>query len=159
MFNSVALWGIGFDPSTLYPHVAPRPPPLPVGSNCISKPPTSPIPIRLHKFLKKSKTTERKTLLDEAQTTFLGSEEEEELRDALSPKYDQLKIKKPWWALEILPLKLRYQKGNNEWVSYIGSASSLSDSALELIGRAVLTWVDRGLFRSRNRMGSKYTEV
>ena len=46
------------------------------------------------------------------------TEEEEELQDALSPKYDQLKIQKAWWILELIPLRLRYQRGDNQWVSY-----------------------------------------
>jgi len=37
--------------------------------------------------------------------------EEEELHDALSPKYDQLKIQKAWWIIELIPLHLRYQRG------------------------------------------------
>ena len=121
MFNSAALWGIGLDPSTLYPFVKPRPPPLPVGSNYIEKHPAKPIPIRVHKYLRKVSVPDMETLIEAAHTPFLGSEEEEELRDALSPKYDQLKIAKTWWVLEILPLKLRYQKGDNQWVSYYGS--------------------------------------
>ena len=121
MFNSAALWGIGLDPLTLYPFVKPRPPPLPVGSNHIEKHPAKPIPIRVHKYLRKVSVPDMETLIEAAHTPFLGSEEEEELRDALSPKYDQLKIAKTWWVLEILPLKLRYQKGDNQWVSYYGS--------------------------------------
>lgn len=49
---------------------------------------------------------------------FLGSEEEEELRDALSPIYDQLDLAKRWWILEIVPMSLRYQRGDNQWVKY-----------------------------------------
>jgi hypothetical protein len=49
-----------------------------------------------------------------------GTEEEEELYDALSPVYDQLKIKWYWWILEVIPLKLRYQQGDNNWTSWVG---------------------------------------
>lgn len=121
MFNSASLFDIGLDPSTLYPFVVPRPPPLPVGSHKIEDPPANPIPIRMTARLKKKNThLEVKALLDQASVPFLGREEEEELRDALSPKYDQLVIKKPWWLLEIIPLALRYQRGNNKWATYIG---------------------------------------
>lgn len=120
MFNSAALWGIGLDPLTLYPFVRPRPPPLPVGSNYIENQPAKAIPIRVHKYLKKVSVPDMETLIEAAHTPFLGSEEEEEMRDALSPKYDQLKIARTWWVLEILPLKLRYQRGDNQWVSYFG---------------------------------------
>jgi hypothetical protein len=123
MFNSAGLFNIGLDPSTLYPYVAPRPPPLPVGSHRVQSPPANPIPIRstAHLVKKKKSHPEVKALLEQARTPFLGTEEEEELNDIMSPKYDQLKIKKPWWVLEILPLRLRYQRGDSQWVTYFGS--------------------------------------
>ncbi|KAF8174236.1 hypothetical protein BJ912DRAFT_990493 [Pholiota molesta] len=123
LFNSAALRDIGLDPCTLYPTVTPRPPPLSAASHAIRIPPARPIPIRPHAFLKKKKQPhpEVQVLLEAARMPFLGSEEEEELHDALSPKYDQLKLKKLWWVLEILPLRLRYQRGDNQWVSYFGS--------------------------------------
>lgn len=43
------------------------------------------------------------------------SEEEEELFDALSPIYDQLKLAKPWWVLELLPIKQKMQRENGTW--------------------------------------------
>ena len=43
------------------------------------------------------------------------SEEEEDLFDALSPIYDQLKLAKPWWVLEFLPMKHRMQKEDGTW--------------------------------------------
>ncbi|KAI9455939.1 hypothetical protein BJY52DRAFT_1384548 [Lactarius psammicola] len=43
-----------------------------------------------------------------AATTF-RTEEIEELADALSPIYDELKISKTWWILEILPMRHREQ--------------------------------------------------
>jgi hypothetical protein len=49
------------------------------------------------------------------------SEEELELEDALAPIYDQLSLKKVWWILELLPLRHRYQKGDDSWVSNYGS--------------------------------------
>lgn len=124
MFDSQALRSIGLDPSTLYPFVTPRAPPLPLGSNRIAKVPSNPIPVRLHAHLvKKRKEHPEVVGLSEGvhASAQVGTEEEEELKDALSPAYDQLTIKKAWWALEILPLQLRYQRGNNQWVTYIGS--------------------------------------
>ena len=46
----------------------------------------------------------------------IGSEEEEELKDALSPIYDCLKLRRRWWIPEVLPLKIRYQLGDRRWV-------------------------------------------
>ena len=136
MFNSAALQELGMDPSSLYPYVTPRPPPLPLspGTDRIRNPPAKEIPIRAHNHLRKKKAPpadhdaepepDMHTLIEEAtkdtksKMTPPLSEEEEELQDALSPKYDQLKIQKAWWIIELIPLRLRYQRGDNEWVSY-----------------------------------------
>ncbi|TFK26834.1 hypothetical protein FA15DRAFT_692857 [Coprinopsis marcescibilis] len=140
-FISERLYEIGLDPTTLYPYVTPRPPhALPTipeaeeGSVLrLQRRPRKEIPIRPHNLLRrkvKSSITNAaatSTLASEkapavaTPPTFLGSEEDEELRDALSPAYDQLKLQKAWWALEILPLRLRYQRGNNQWVNYFQS--------------------------------------
>ncbi|KAF9565097.1 hypothetical protein CPC08DRAFT_759803 [Agrocybe pediades] len=125
MFNSSALYDIGLDPTTLYPFVAPRPPPLPLNpSTKIQIPPAVEIPIRRPRRLlskKKSLDLEAKIRLElERREPFLGSEEEEELKDSMAPKYDQLKISKWWWFLEILPLHLRYQRSDSKWVTYYG---------------------------------------
>lgn len=124
MFETESLKEIGLDPSTLYPFVTPRPPPLPVKQeeHKIRKPPADPIPVRLHATLTKKRPAEvHAQHVAAAPVPFLGSEEEEELMDALAPAYDQLKMRKFWWLLEIMPLHLRYQRGNNEWVTRIGS--------------------------------------
>lgn len=42
-------------------------------------------------------------------TPFLG-EAQEELKDSLSPMYDQLQLSRPWWILELLPLKRKKQR-------------------------------------------------
>jgi len=122
MFETEALREIGIDPATLYPLVTPRPPHLPVGpGHKIREPPADPIPVRLHATLTKRRLAEIHAQHAAVPRTFLGSEEEEELHDALSPIYDQLKLKKAWWILEILPMQLRYQRGDNQWVTYFGS--------------------------------------
>jgi len=117
MFCSDKLRGIGLDPATLYPYVLPRPPPLPVTDYKIQDPPATPIPIRMHKYLTKKNHPAVHQKLEENAIPFLGTEEEEELRDAVSPKYDQLWVKKWWWLLELLPMQLRYQRSNDEWVT------------------------------------------
>ena len=120
MFNSESLFDIGLDPCTLYPFVTPRPPPLPVGSNRIQKPPATPIPISIHALsVKKEKQPH---ILADSRIPFLGTEEQEELHDAISPKYDQLKRNKAWWALEIIPLPQIFQRGRggeDDCVRYI----------------------------------------
>ena len=58
------------------------------------------------------------SLLDEHNHESLGpnrkpfvSEEDEDYNDALSPEYDQLKLRWFWWIIELLPLRYRNQKG------------------------------------------------
>lgn len=103
MFMSNGLRRAGIDPVSLFPHVLTRPPPLPVTNNFIQRIPQSP----------------PKEIADDL-TELHMSEEEHELRDAMSPIYDQLDLKKFWWILEFFPIKQRYQQSNNEWITYLG---------------------------------------
>jgi hypothetical protein len=52
--------------------------------------------------------------LDEGELDFVN-EEEEDLADALSPIYDQLKLAPYWWILESFPQALRYQNDDDMW--------------------------------------------
>ncbi|KAI5116598.1 hypothetical protein M0805_006776 [Coniferiporia weirii] len=47
--------------------------------------------------------------------TTVGIEAEADARDALSPVYDQLKLAKWWWLLEILPVKERMRCAEGAW--------------------------------------------
>ncbi len=133
MFCSEKLREIGLDPTTLYPHVKPRPPPLAIADHKICNPPAKPIPIRTHKFLTKIHHPDVHKKLMEHAIPFLGSEEEEEVRDAMSPKYDQLALKRSWWLLELLPLQLRYQRADNQWVTEWGYVFFFSSSIVNWI--------------------------
>ncbi|PBK84150.1 hypothetical protein ARMGADRAFT_943805 [Armillaria gallica] len=108
MFNSERLRDIGLDPAMLYPFVMPRRPALSVGSAMI---PTG-----------RTKTPLLKRIVSKFRHHPLpiGTEEEEELRDALSLMYDQLKLSKSWWILELVPLEFRQQMENGKWVSWFG---------------------------------------
>jgi len=133
IFNTQGLRDLGLDPSTLYPFVTPRPPPIPVGEATIKELPRG-RPSRIHRYFSHLK---KKTplisgpdidpapvnLTETGKAARVGTEEEEDLKDALSPIYDRLKLQRAWWILEILPLKLRYQRGDNHWVSYFGCVS------------------------------------
>ena len=117
MFNSESLVKIGLDPSKLYQDVAPRPNALTVGpSNLIRDPPAKPIPINIRAL--SIKLEKHRNLLKEEEED-LGTEEEEELKDALSPNYDQLSIAKFWWILEILPFVHVRQHDEGNWERYI----------------------------------------
>jgi len=126
MFKTESLREIGLDPGTVYPVVLPRPAALfdRVQAQVVEKPSSTPFFKRVASVFRSAeeKNKDRETHAEKrsAQLSAFVSEEDEELRDALSPKYDQLKMKKFWWVLELLPVSIRYQKGDDQWVSYIG---------------------------------------
>lgn len=97
LFHREPLKTIGMDPSSLWPVVKSRPPPLSPFS--MAKSPVSTV------------GTDN-TLADLKR---LVNEEEEELRDALSPINDMLKISPMWWILEVIPQKQRFQKDDDSW--------------------------------------------
>ncbi|KAI4528359.1 hypothetical protein K525DRAFT_230961 [Schizophyllum commune Loenen D] len=105
IFEAARLKEIGLDPSDLYPIVAPRPPAR-----------SKPAPVNVAQ-------ADKQPLRQEGLHDFhgpdgellYGNEEEEELKDALSPKYDQLRICKAWYLLELLPIKIRKQNEQGEW--------------------------------------------
>ncbi|KAJ3983508.1 hypothetical protein F5890DRAFT_1522779 [Lentinula detonsa] len=140
MFNSQRLKSIGLDPSTLYPFVTPRLQPLSGENHTIE-----PVPRKKNKLTvwrrvlsgtrklipgRDSESTVDSTTLgansmkdakqNENEKTRILSEEEEDLMDVLSPKYDQLKISPLWWILEVIPMQFRYQRKCDDWVSYFG---------------------------------------
>ncbi|KAJ6541648.1 hypothetical protein B0H19DRAFT_959195 [Mycena capillaripes] len=96
LFHADMLRLVGMDPDTLYPRVLARPPPL------LKSPQES------------QSTGAMKTAGSVAECDF-KSEEEEDLVDALSPINDELKRRKIWWILEILPQKLRFQENDDSW--------------------------------------------
>ena len=121
IFQTESLRQIGMDPSMIYPVVLPRPPALfdDVKTQVIETPPSTSFFSTIVRLFKSSQA-KRKAM--EKNPTFIN-EEDEELRDALSPKFDQLKLAWFWWILEVLPVSMRYQKANDQWVTYIGCAN------------------------------------
>lgn len=120
IFNTESLCEIGIDPSTICPVVLPRPPALfdAAKTRVIETPPST--------SLFQSSEAKRKAIQAEEDKKKLAfiNEEDEELRDALSPLFDQLKLAPFWWIVEFLPLPMRYEKAHNHWVTYIGCANS-----------------------------------
>lgn len=104
LFTCEGLRSAGLDPSMLYPTVRTRPPPLSVSGVHLQNIPSA---------------SEKKLILEQAKTEILETEEEHELRDAMSPIYDELALAPFWWILELLPIKQHYQKGDNSWTSYL----------------------------------------
>jgi hypothetical protein len=133
LFNVNGLRELGLDPLTLYPFVTPRPPPIPVGNAIFQEPPKQSLSWFqriLSIFTRKPITGSLPDITSlpvvavnkakAPEVVPVGTEEEEDLKDVLSPIYDQLTLRAAWWILEIIPLKLRYQRGDSKWVSYIG---------------------------------------
>jgi hypothetical protein len=106
---------IGLDPDTLYPFVLPRPKALTADPSVVAT---------LEKTANHKAEPTDGTLTDEVQASptaasSFKAEEEEELADALCPLFDQLKLSKPWWILEIIPLRHRKQHRHDaSWVPY-----------------------------------------
>ncbi|KAK1235171.1 hypothetical protein PQX77_001610 [Marasmius sp. AFHP31] len=109
MFDADLLRDIGLEPTSLYPKVLPRPPALPVMSSHL-----------IRDISTTSTTSQAPSTAVTTTTTRRPTEEELELADALSPIYDQLSLKWFWWLLEFLPIRMRYQKGDNSWVNFLG---------------------------------------
>ncbi|KAJ7720856.1 hypothetical protein DFH07DRAFT_304164 [Mycena maculata] len=117
LFDPHRLQQLGLDPATLYPLVLPRPPPLPVGTVKIESIPKRKLWLR--RLLSRKQTPEF-TVSPEPEDTppekpSCGMEEEEDLKDALSPIYDQLKLKPFWWILEVIPMSFRSQRLDDKW--------------------------------------------
>ncbi|KAJ6530931.1 hypothetical protein DFH09DRAFT_1183713 [Mycena vulgaris] len=117
MFDTEGLRGIGLDPASLYPIVQPRPPALPVGTERIRSIPSA----------KSQASVQKEPALPEISSTEAPraiivhkTEEEQDLHDLLSPIYDQLSLAWFWWILELIPLRQRYQRGDNSWAKYFG---------------------------------------
>ncbi|KAF7976182.1 hypothetical protein HWV62_7344 [Athelia sp. TMB] len=152
LFHAAKLPEIGLAPATLYPHVLPRPPPLPYTAGAT-------LAARYEKPLNFA--------LDYRETVRVRdpfvNEEEEDLLDALTPIYDQLKIAKGWWVLELLPNRQRYQKADDTWTTKRGvnfGGPRIIPKQRELginVHRTVKTrMAAEGLFLDKNHKVRKY---
>jgi hypothetical protein len=157
MFDVDGLREIGLDPARLYPEVLQRPPPLPVSGARIARipkkgAPPAPVPAPAASGPVSASTSTAPVHYADGEGSAaapppravpaadgsssataaagllpVGVEEEEELHDALSPVYDQLSLAPWWWLLELLPLKRRFQRSeddtwDNEYLPNLGSA-------------------------------------
>lgn len=103
LFHKDMFKNVGLDPDTLYPYVKRRPPVVH----------STPGSLAYNFFAKDYKRTVK------PEEPFVN-EEEEDMLDALTPIYDQLKMAKSWWVLEILPNKQVYQKEDDSWTQTRG---------------------------------------
>ena len=100
LFKSALLRDIGLDPSMFYPDVLPRLSRVPVDSGSHHWEMALKEPSWIQRLLFPCKT--------ESVKDSMISEEDEDLKDALSPIYDQLELKRGWWIVELLPLSFRH---------------------------------------------------
>ncbi|KAF7972919.1 hypothetical protein HWV62_16570 [Athelia sp. TMB] len=106
LWHAHAFTHIGLDPKTLYPKVLPRPEPIGYTPNCIAHQFDPPI----------NKAKDYKVNVHKVKERPFESEEMEDMLDALTPIYDQLRMVKFWWVLELIPTKHRYQHSDKSWV-------------------------------------------
>ena len=103
IFKTDSLCEIGMDPYTIYPSVLPRPPALieHAKMRVIEEPRSTSFLAWIGSFFfKSSEANGNATQVDVPkfpQLPEFTSEEDEELRDALSPTFDQLDINWFWW--------------------------------------------------------------
>ena len=128
LFDIQALRRVGIDPRSLYPFVLLRPQARDVGNSRIQRRPhlSSDRPVSSAILSVPLRTglvpfTPALPGIHGADGELkLGTEEEEELQDALSAKHDKLRIAKFWWLLEVLPLKTRITTADNKWITFKG---------------------------------------
>ena len=110
---------IGLDPTTLFPIVTDRPRALEPSATAIADLKASLKKVSSHVVEPSGTTLTGETHAPATAASSFKSEEEEELLDALCPIYDQLKLAKGWWILEIFPLRHRVQNRHDmQWQSY-----------------------------------------
>ncbi|KAL4245308.1 hypothetical protein ABKN59_010399 [Abortiporus biennis] len=125
-FYGPLLRTVGLDPNALYPIVQSRPAVMTVL-------PTVPTQPQHDRDSTAATLVDSSTPPDETSTVTIGyanqalpvgpdgqvmnpmSEEEEDLRDLMSPIYDQLSLVWGWWLLELVPMRHRVQAENNVW--------------------------------------------
>lgn len=131
-FHGLLLHTIGLHPENLHPIVKTRPPALAYSDASTTATGSVPTTANGDNLTDTTKTlvipgdagssdanSESTIGYNAMPTSSIGilSEEEEDLQDSLCKIYDQLKKMPPWWILEVLPMVLRTQNDNNEWVS------------------------------------------
>ena len=135
MFHSEGLRRIGLDPSRLYKTVRDRPPAVVLGGDETWRE-GEPVDLtwrsRLsswwrgggsvgsegRRVFSRVSGVDGKIAVDVHSKDGLvvkSSEEEEDLKDALTPMHDKLRIRWVWWILEILPRRFRVQNEDREW--------------------------------------------
>jgi hypothetical protein len=102
---------IGMDHNSLYPVIKawePRPPAIYQSPTAL--PPGSPKPTtKAHELPPPEVVKDDPTMVVYTDGGKFVNEELEDLADATSPMYDQLRLARAWWILEVIPQMLHYQ--------------------------------------------------
>ena len=114
-FHSDLLKTVGLDPSSLYPIVQPRHPPV---SSLADIGKRAPKFIGANTIAPETQDAAGSTVCVDMAAVAL-TEEEEDLIDALCPIYDQLVLNRAWWLVEILPLEHSVQRDDDSWTTEI----------------------------------------
>ncbi|KDQ57349.1 hypothetical protein JAAARDRAFT_157565 [Jaapia argillacea MUCL 33604] len=107
MFHADQLYSVGLDPTSLYPTIKERSPPI----TTIERP----FAVKDYPKMMEKPFVNMGVIGFGIKLTV--NEEEEDLYDALSPIYDQLAMNKGWWILELLPMKQRFQHDDHSWAA------------------------------------------
>lgn len=126
-FHAPLLRSIGIEPNHLYPYIQPRPEAISFSSLSVgvqssvldtvreaAKQP--PPPVDTDATVSCGYTGTPLAIGSDGKMVMTLSEEEEDLRDALCPIYDQLSYAPVWWLLELLPMRHREQKEDDSWI-------------------------------------------
>ena len=104
MFHKDTFYKIGLDPNTIHPKVLlPRPEAIFQNPKIHTIPVPKPVVVN----------DDRKAVVYSDGGSFVN-EAEEDLADALCPMYDELKLSKYWWFLEMIPQKIQYQSSETD---------------------------------------------
>ena len=125
-FESAKLYEIGLDPQTLYPKVMKRPLVQPLQLDDVND------ALRDLKATNLGAPPQSDSSSMISECTKPSSEEEEELRDALSPLYDQLSRQKWWWILEFFFgwSRQRDDQGTARWKALVTRLPFLSSLSM-----------------------------
>jgi hypothetical protein len=128
LFHGKLLQAIGLDPANLDPVVKQRPPALSHSAPLTTATNPAPTPAGTTRGTTKTlvNPTDSSSPASQLGTISVGyngiphssigvlSEEEEDLKDSLCRKYDQLYKRPLWWILEVVPLQLQSEKEDDD---------------------------------------------
>jgi hypothetical protein len=155
LFHRDMFKQIGMDPASLYPHVLPRPPPV-YQSRVPSAPGSPDSTVKALMIPRPKVVNGDPTVVVYSDGGDFVNEELEEVSDATSPAYDQLRDAYMWWALEVIPQPLHYQDDDNDsWIKEYKCVHLVLPLVMMLTSLEGLIWEGAATFRANTRSVSK----